>query len=248
MRCQPEVNIHETMWMNEQFSGMYYSASAAVFHNLTIGEYFVFSNLSLSKPPFKHGVLRGVGLGMALCDRHEAGILVQLELQDKGQIVSSRQVLPVVDMASGDTILVQLLEPVQHNHVGQLGLNKKRLPLLNIRPTLGVLLLGSLYLIVLHIVLALALDIALGAMLLLLLLMVLGIALPGDFIAAFGIASALDDLIGHHCSACPVIWKVAVLYTKQGNTGEQPQCLNNHIAHMYILGSWHAESIEPHYH
>ena len=90
---------------------------------------------------------------MALCDRHEVVVLVQLELQGKGHLVSALQVLPVVDMVSA-TILVQLLELVQHSHVGQLG---QMLPFLNLIPTLGVLLLGSRYLIVLHIVLAIAL-------------------------------------------------------------------------------------------
>ena len=76
---------------------------------------------------------------------------------------------------------------------------------MNIRPTLGALLLGCLYLNVLHIVLvlalALALDIALGAMLLLILVMVIGIALIGDILAAFVLASegsvqaALGDLL-----------------------------------------------------
>ena len=58
---------------------------------------------------------------MALCDSHEAGIPAHLELQGKGHIVSALQFLPVVGMASGAIILVQVLEPVQRNHVGQLG-------------------------------------------------------------------------------------------------------------------------------
>ena len=63
----------------------------------------------------------GVGMGMALCDRHEAGIHVHLELQGKGHVVSARQVLPVVHIVNGAIFLAQPLETVQHNRVGQLG-------------------------------------------------------------------------------------------------------------------------------
>ena len=124
---------------------------------------------------------------MALCEIHEAGNPVQL--------VSALHVLPVVDMVSA-IILLQIPEPVQHNHVGQPG---QKAPFLNIRPTLGVLLLGSIYIIVLHIVLALALALALGAMLLLILVMVLGIALLGDILAAFVLASVCTCVLFATC-------------------------------------------------
>ena len=79
---------------------------------------------------------------------------------------------------------------------------------MNIRPKLGALLLGSLYIIVLHIVLALALDIALGAMLPIIFVMALGIARLGGFLAAVGIADALGDPIDHPCSTCQIILEV----------------------------------------
>ena len=66
--------------------------------------------------------------------------------------------------------------------------------------------MGSIYLNVLHIVLALALDFALGPMLLIILVMVIGFALFGDLTAAIVVAGAghflqvaLDDFLGHHC-------------------------------------------------
>ena len=47
--------------------------------------------------------------------------LSTLSCKAKGRLANALQVLPVVDMVSGALILVQLLVPVQHNHVGQLG-------------------------------------------------------------------------------------------------------------------------------
>jgi hypothetical protein len=63
---------------------------------MTTGEVFFLlrNNLSLSKPPFfQHGVLHAVDLGMALCDTHEAGIPVHLELQGTSHLVNVIQVL-----------------------------------------------------------------------------------------------------------------------------------------------------------
>ena len=52
-------------------------------------------------------------------------------------------------------------------------------------------------------------------MLLIILVMALGIALLGDFLAAFGIDYAIGGPIGQHCSTCPIKLEVNVIYTKQ---------------------------------
>ena len=196
-----------------------------------------------------------VGLGMALSDRHAVGIPAHLELQGKGRLVTALQVLPAVDLVSGAIVLVQLLEPVQHSHVGQLG---QRLAFLNLSLTLGVLF-GALALNVLDRVLAIALALALGATLLLILVMVLGLALLGDILVANVIASAgpllqfaLDGFLGRHCptkfrmprmprdmaSACDTQRKGTLVSNQHTHLENKPHCthwavdMQNHWSHI----------------
>ena len=74
---------------------------------------------------------------MALCGSHEVSILVHIELQGKN-IVSAPQFVPVLDMVSGAIIFSSFLSL---SNTAMLANLVKRLPLLNLRPTLGALLL-----------------------------------------------------------------------------------------------------------
>ena len=67
--------------------------------------------------------------------------------------------------------------------------------------------MGSLYIIVLHIGLALALDLALGAMRLILLVTALGNGMIGDCLAAFGMIMTLMILLVASAQHAQSNWK-----------------------------------------